>query len=351
MGRPGDEVIEDDERIDREDPGRRGDDRIEVDLDELRMVDPEARDRRDQLGDRGAIDGRPAAHAIEQAGTAEAGQHLEGDGRGHRRETDRDVVKDLGEDPAEADDDGGPERGVAAEPDEQLQARVGHGLDQQAADVERVRRPQRQQRLGRGMDRGVADEVRAATAPMSLLCARSPASSLRATACPPSGRAAATAASASGTAMAGVTAIPAARSIEALALGQRRGRTASRSRPRDRSVGDRAVRAPIGRERRPRRPPRPAVARASCRASQRATEAIALNASTAPRRSGAPSPCSSSIAFVSGVRLARGQRDVDRQDARAVAGRVSSGHVTSCAVATSAGIERYGKSWTSTSTS
>ncbi len=52
-----------------------------------------------------------------------------------------------------------------------------------------------------------------------------------------------------------------------------------------------------------------------------------------------------------GRRLARGQRDVYGQDRRSVAVAARSWRVTSFAVATSDGSERYGKSWTRTSTS
>ena len=53
-----------------------------------------------------------------------------------RREADRDVVEDLGEDPARADEHGRPEHRVALEADDQFHARRGHRLDEDAADVQ-----------------------------------------------------------------------------------------------------------------------------------------------------------------------------------------------------------------------
>ena len=58
--------------------------------------------------------------------------------RVERREPDRDVVEDLGQDPAETDQHGRPELRVAAQAEDQLEARRGHRLDQQPADREAV---------------------------------------------------------------------------------------------------------------------------------------------------------------------------------------------------------------------
>ena len=52
-----------------------------------------------------------------------------------------------------------------------------------------------------------------------------------------------------------------------------------------------------------------------------------------------------------GRRLARGQRDVDREKARPLGGRREESAATSFAVLTSDGSDRYGKSWTRTRTS
>ena len=139
---------------------------------------------------------------------------------------------------------------------------------------------------------------------------------------------------------------------EALALA-----AACRGSPRSRAAapiapGSWPNERPVGGERRPassRTGPR--VRRRSRAASQRATAAIAVNASTAPRRTGTP-PALASASTISGV----GSPDVSetktgRRSGRSAVARSERRSTTSSAVSTSDGSERYGKSWTSARTS
>ena len=196
------------------------------------------------------------------------------------------------------------------------------GSTSRPADVEpALGAPSVEQRDGRGVD-GSSPTRPSATPPRSLLWARPSASSLSATG--PAERVGRppTAASASGDGdRPAVTAMPARREA---ARGSRaraaRARTAARAAARGRRCGSSrrtSVRsaASAGHA----GPPRPARRRAVAPASQRATDAIAVNASTAPRSSGAPPPSLVEQRLRLGRRLARGQRDVDGRIAGPVA--------------------------------
>ena len=117
--------------------------------------------RHDQLGD-GRRDRPRAGRGPRRAGERRAGHRASpGRRRGRSgREADRDVVEDLGQDAAEPDDDGRPERRVAAQADDQLDPGVGHRLHEEAADREAVASRRREQSRGRAADRRVADAAR-----------------------------------------------------------------------------------------------------------------------------------------------------------------------------------------------
>ena len=85
-------------------PGR-GDDRVQVDLDDVRPRVAEPRQRDDQVGDGTAIDRRAAADAVEEPRAAQLVEHRERRLAIDRREADRHVVEHLGEHAAEPDDD------------------------------------------------------------------------------------------------------------------------------------------------------------------------------------------------------------------------------------------------------
>ena len=305
------------------------------------------------VGDRRAVDRRADRGRREERAGRAGRRASPAPPRGvDRREPDRDVVEDLGEDPAEADQDRRPELRVAAQPDDQLDARVGHRLDEQAADVEPVpaRRPSSRSPAA-AADRVVAVEARGATPPRSLLWASPSASSLSATraaerAAPPRRRRRHRARRrASVTAQpGGARAAPGSRARTACARAAAPARPATRrlaSAPYDvrsaASAGQPARHGPAVR-RRPR----------LVTPSQRATDAIAAERLDGPAQQRRAAALLVEQRLGLGRRLARGQRHVDRQDRRAVAGRRrAAGGVTSFAVATSDGSDRYGKSWTS----
>ena len=119
-------------------PRRSGDDRVEVDLEDVGSLRAQAPER-DQHGDQGhPVDRRAAADTAQDPRAAELVEHRLGRRGVERREPDRDVVEDLGQDPAQADQDGRPELRVAAQAHDQLHAGRRHRLDEQAAYGEAV---------------------------------------------------------------------------------------------------------------------------------------------------------------------------------------------------------------------
>ncbi len=121
------------------------------------------------LPDRGTVDGGSAARAVEDRSAAQLVEHRLGIAGLDRRETDRDIVEDLGVDAPEADEDGRPERRVTPQPDDQLHARGGHRLDEEAADVDAAVGGEVKQ-LRRGLPhRRVAHEPEPDTADVGLV--------------------------------------------------------------------------------------------------------------------------------------------------------------------------------------
>ena len=92
-----------------------------------RVGDEQAPSATIAAADRGPVDPRPAPDAVEDGGAAQLVEHRGGVGGVDRREADRDVVEDLGEDPAEPDEDERPERRIAPAADDQLDARRSGG--------------------------------------------------------------------------------------------------------------------------------------------------------------------------------------------------------------------------------
>ena len=105
-----------------------------------------------------SMDGPPRTPSSRRR-AAQLVEHGEGVVGRDRREADRDVVEHLGQDAAEPDHDDRPERGVPAHPDDQLEPRIGHRLDQQPASVDAVPPRRREQLGGSGPDLLVADEA------------------------------------------------------------------------------------------------------------------------------------------------------------------------------------------------
>src|SRR3954453_10706806 len=78
-----------------------GEDRVEVDLGDLREVGDELGDRLDDVGQPLDVDAGPAAHAVQDLRRLDAVDHLEGGLARHRREAERHVAQDLDQDAAE----------------------------------------------------------------------------------------------------------------------------------------------------------------------------------------------------------------------------------------------------------
>ncbi len=245
-----------------------------------------------------------------------------------RREADRHVVEHLGEHPAEPDHDGRPERRVAAKPDDELdtrdrpsapragRARRGRGCGPRRAD-----RPRRRARRRR------PDQPEPHQAEIALV-RQTDGVELERDGCPPEGsrrfdggvgvaapRSAAVTAEARG-----------AQEVQALALARAPAGPAGRTpvRPVCRSSRPaRPVGRPIRGQRRPRRPPRPVRQAAGARrAPSGRPRRSRVNASSAPRSSGAPSPCSSSTALVSGGGSPEVSDTYTGRMSRSVAGRL-----------------------------
>ena len=298
-------------------PAGRCDDRVEVDLEDVRALHPEATEgdehRPRRPPDRPA--GRPRTPPRRRAPRSSS-SIAPAAARVERGEPDRDVVEDLGQDAAQPDQHGRPELRVAAQAEDQLDARRRHRLDEQAADASgrgagrsraasgRRRRPRRRR------------AARAPRPPTSLLWASPTASSLSATG-RPIRRAAATAAGAS------VTTVDLGRP------GSRRRPTRARLSRSDSATGGRAGRPRSGAGRRRTRsgPRRAPASSARHGPSSPATLVASLPAGdlgdrpegrdgAAQERCPVAVPVEQRLGL--GRRLAGGQRHVDGQDRGAV---------------------------------
>ena len=84
---------------------------------DVRAIGPEPAERDDAASATAARSiGRPTADAVEEPAPRRSSSIAQRRARRHRGEPDRDVVEDLGEDAAETDDDGRPERGSRRSP-------------------------------------------------------------------------------------------------------------------------------------------------------------------------------------------------------------------------------------------
>ena len=127
--------VHDEARVDRDRAVLLREHRVEIDLGDLREVGHQLRDPLDHAGERVLVDARPAAHAAQHLGRADPVDHRARVVAGRRREPERHVAQDLDEDPAEAERDDGPERGIADGADQDLLALGQHLLDLHAGDV------------------------------------------------------------------------------------------------------------------------------------------------------------------------------------------------------------------------
>ena len=121
-----------DERVDgHEVPGRRDDQRVDVDAADVRAVAGEPAQRLDDRGHGVAIDGGFATERTEQALAGQLVEHLVGRHRVDRRRSEHDVGDGLGEDAADAEHHGRPELAVPRQSDHQLAGPVDHRRDEQ----------------------------------------------------------------------------------------------------------------------------------------------------------------------------------------------------------------------------
>ena len=148
--------LQDDQGINGERAAGRRDDRVQIDLEDVRPLDPEPTEREEHRHERLPIDRRPAADAEQQARSAQLVEHGFGRCRVERGQPDGHVVEDLGQDPAEPDEHGRPELRIAAQAEDELDARRRHRLDQQPADGEPAAPARLEQRQGGAVDGIVA---------------------------------------------------------------------------------------------------------------------------------------------------------------------------------------------------
>ena len=245
------------------------------------------------------IDRRPAADAAQEARAAQVVEHRVGGRRVERGEPDGDVVEDLGQDPAEPDEDGRPELRVAPQPEDQLDARAAPSARRAGRGRSRPCRRAGLEQVERGrVDRVVAVQAERDPAEVALVGEPDGIELERdRPADPPRGRDRGRARrrprSPRSTAMPGR-----ADEGEALALGQRDrragrgGRVGAGSAPYEvRSAASAGQPARHG----------PSVRRAARAAAPSARPRRSPGTPRrAPRRSGAPPPVPSSSAFVSG---------------------------------------------------
>jgi len=126
--------VDDEAGVDRRRPVLGREDRVEVDLGDLREVGDELGDRLDDVRQALDVHARAAADAVEDLRGADAVDHLERGLARDRREAERHVAQDLDEDAAEAERHDRAERRVLDRADEHLGALRQHLLDLHAGD-------------------------------------------------------------------------------------------------------------------------------------------------------------------------------------------------------------------------
>ena len=114
---------------------RGGEDRVEVELGNLREVADELRDLHDDIGERLAVRGLPAAHAAQHLGRLDAVEHGQRVVAGRGRKPEGHVFQHLDEHPAEAERHELAERAVGDRADDDLGAALEHLLDLHAFDL------------------------------------------------------------------------------------------------------------------------------------------------------------------------------------------------------------------------
>ena len=110
-------------------------DRVEVELDDLREVADELRHADDDVGERVAVDRVAAAHAVQHLRRLDAVEHRQRVVLGRRREAEGDVLQHLDEHAAEAEGDELAEARVGDRADDDLRAALQHLLHLDAVDL------------------------------------------------------------------------------------------------------------------------------------------------------------------------------------------------------------------------
>ena len=128
--------IADDAGIDCGRAGFRREDGVEVELLDLREVVEQRRDLDEDRGERAAVDGFAAAHAVEHLLGLDRADHVERLRLVDRRQTESQVLQHFDEDTAETEGDELAERGIRDRADQRLgRARGQHLLDLDAFDL------------------------------------------------------------------------------------------------------------------------------------------------------------------------------------------------------------------------
>ena len=127
--------IDDDAHVGGDGVLRGGEDRIEVELDDLGEIADELRDLDDHVGERVAADGLAAAHALQHLGRLDAVEHRQGVVAGRGGEPEGDVLQDFHEHAAETEGDQLAERAVGDRSDDDLGAALQHLLNLHAVDL------------------------------------------------------------------------------------------------------------------------------------------------------------------------------------------------------------------------
>jgi hypothetical protein len=117
--------------------------RVEVDLMDLREVGDEARDPLNDRGQTLAVGRLRATHAAQDTRRRQIVEHRRRFGRGHRRKPERHVTEHFDEDPAEPEHHELAERRVAHTADDHLGAATRHLLNLHALDARLLRVPAR----------------------------------------------------------------------------------------------------------------------------------------------------------------------------------------------------------------
>ena len=128
--------VEDDARVEGDDPLRRGQQRVDVDLGDARLLRDELAEPDEERGEHVLVDGLAAADALERVGDRRLPDELPGERRVERRQGQGAVLEDLDQLAAHAEQQDRAELRIGAAAHDQLVAGpVDHRLDRDALEV------------------------------------------------------------------------------------------------------------------------------------------------------------------------------------------------------------------------